>query len=164
MKLTISILVVIATFSANASLDSKAFVDCFVKAANETILEIREIDKKSDKKRMCNQLGQENVDKYISKFSEIQNGELVYYSKESMGKEILIDLYNYMKDDMNCYAEKGSSASLVGALINGPTYTRNTNLVEAALNKMSGLEMWDKFFSPSGYNKLEDIDFSYCSK
>ncbi|WP_127716345.1 hypothetical protein [Halobacteriovorax sp. HLS] len=164
MKSTISILFMLLTFSSNASVNSKEFVECFVKASNEIIQEIQKSDIKSEKKRMCDHLSQETIDNYLSMFSEIQNGRLVYYSKESMGAEKIGKLYDYMKDEMDCYKAKGNTASLFGAIANSPTYHRNLDLVESAINRMIGFEMWDSFFNPNAYIQLKDIDFSYCSK
>lgn len=164
MKATLSLALLVSAFSTNASINSKDFVECFVKASNEIITETRLKDDKSDKKRMCNQLSQKTIDKFISKFSEIQNGDLMYYSAESMAKEKIGELYDYMKDDMDCYATKGSPASLFGAIGNSPTYHRNLNIVESAVDRMIGFEMWGSFFKSKAYVQLKDIDFSYCQK
>ena len=162
MKAILSLSLLFLTFSASASINSKDFVECFVKASNEVISETRLEDEKSDKKRMCNKLSQKTIDSYISKFTEVHNGELVHYSKESMGSEKIGELYDYKKDEMDCYATKGSTGSLFGAIGNSPTYHRNLDLVQSALDRMIGFEMWGSFFSSKAYVQLKDIDFSYC--
>jgi hypothetical protein len=160
----LSILVCASTFASaeTNSLNSKEFLDCFIKAANESIVEIKESDDKNSKVRICDELSQDLINKYTSKFTFIDGGKLYYYSAESMGQEKLIDLYDYMKDEMNCYAPKVSNGGLIPDIINSRTYYRNMELTQMALEKIGGVELWDKFFSPSGYKRLNELDLSYC--
>lgn len=152
------------TSSAFAQINSIQFVDCFEKAVNETINEIKADG--GDTTRICDSLSAQQKDIYIAKFTEVKDGALVSYSAANMAQERVIDLYEYMKDDMKCYSDKmkGGGESLVSALVNSKSYKRNTNLTEMAINKMINAEMWDSFFSPSGYDELGTFDMSYCQK
>lgn len=163
MKKVFCTALLISSISSFASLNSKEFVNCFVKAVNETVAELKESGSKNEKLRICDELSQNTIDRYIEKFSVIEDGQIKYYSGSSMGQEKLIDLYDYMKDDMDCYGNKvKQTGSLFGAFANSASYHRNLNLTEAALNKMANIEMWDKAFSPSGYKTLAELDLSYC--
>lgn len=166
-KLLITLSLMGVCSSAMAQLNSKEFVSCFVKAANEVIQEYKDHGTKSQRKRICNELSQQYIDRMTAKFSEIHNGRIVYYSAESMAQEHMIDIYNYISDDMDCYgnAIEGQNGSLVGALINSGAYRRNLHLTDATLDKMTGINLWGHFFGKSHmYDSLGELDFSYCNK
>lgn len=146
-----------------AQIDSKQFVDCFEKAVNDVIIEIKENG--GDTTRICDELSPETKDIYIGKFSEIENEQIRYYSASDMGQQRIIDLYDYMKDEMDCYGSKVKrSGDLFSALMNSKSYHRNLNLVESALNKMISAKMWDKAFSPTGYKTINVLNLSYCKQ
>lgn len=148
-----------------AQINSKKFVDCFVKATNEVIADLKVNGTKSQKKRICDELSQKTVDRLIEKFSVVEGGRLKYYSAKSMGQERMIDLYDYIKDDMNCYgnALEGQNGSLVGAIANSFSYNRNLKLADKALDKMTGIDLWGSFFGESRiYDTLDELDLSYC--
>ncbi|MFG1484049.1 hypothetical protein ABMA79_01775 [Halobacteriovorax sp. HFRX-2_2] len=163
-NLVISTALVLLSSSSMAQINSKQFVDCFVKATNEVIADLHVNGSKSKKKRLCKELSQEMVDRLIEKFTVIEGGELKYYSADSMGKERMIDIYDYIKDDMSCYGDavEGQGGSLFGALANSFAYNKNLKLTDMALDKMAGQDLWDKAFSPSIYKNLNDLDLSYC--
>lgn len=164
-KLMISATLMIVSASSFAQINSKQFVDCFVKATNEVIVELQNGDSKSKKKRLCEELSQETVDRLIEKFTVVEGGVLKYYSANSMGQERMVDLYNYIKNDMDCYGLplEGQKGSLVGAIANSFAYNKNLDLADAALDRMTGIDLWGSFFGEARiYDTLDELDLSYC--
>lgn len=164
-KLMISATLMLVSTSALAQINSKEFVNCFVKATNEVIVELQNGDSKSKKKRLCEELSQETTDRLIEKFSVIEGGQLKYYSAKSMGQERMIDIYDYIKNDMDCYGLplEGQKGSLVGAIANSFAYNKNLDLADAALDRMTGIDLWGSFFGEARiYDTLDELDLSYC--
>lgn len=164
-KTFFSIMLFTLCSTAMAQINSKQFVECFVRAANEVIQEYRELGSKFQQKRICSELSQEYIGRLTEKFSEIDSGRIIYFSAESMAHERMIDIYEYIKEDMNCYvnAIEGQNDTLLGDIINSPTYHRNLNLTNAALDKMTGVNLRGHFFGKSQmYDTLDKLDFSYC--
>lgn len=162
--ITASVFAVIST-SSFAQLNSMEFRDCFVKAVNESIVDLKANGKKSQKKRICDELSQKTIDRITEKLTIVEDGQLKYYSAESMGKERMVDVYDYLKNDMDCYgnAIEGQDGALVGAIINSRSYNRNLKLVDRALDRMAGQDLWGKFFGTSDiYKTLDELDLSYC--
>lgn len=166
MKKSLILLLICQSLPSFASMNSRQFLNCFVKASNEVIAENRAGDNEGRKVRICRELSQKNIDAFLKKLSVIEDGQIKYYSAKAMNELRLIDLYDYLKNEMNCYGNKvkDQNGSLVGAFVNSASYHRNLDLTEEALNRMAGVEMWDKAFSPSGYKYLNEFDFSYCEQ
>lgn len=140
------------------ALNSHDFFKCFIKAADEIIYETR-VTNQGDKTRICHNLSQETIDSYFEKLTKIHNGRIYYYSESELNELELIQLYNYMKNDMDCYANKVTPGALINDIINSRTYYRNLSLVEKTLSRMIGEE-----YDANEYTRLEQLDFSYCKK
>lgn len=165
MLKTALFLMVTLSGSAFAQINSHEFVDCFEKAVNDVIVEIKE--EGGDTTRICDRLSDETKSAIAYKYTMyVDDGVAVPYPANIIGKYRMIDFYDYLKDEMDCYGLKveDQNGSLAGALLNSRSYHRNLNLTERALDKMISAEMWDKFLSPSAYDTLNEFDLSYCKE
>ncbi|OUR95656.1 hypothetical protein A9Q84_14235 [Halobacteriovorax marinus] len=159
IKMVALVALSMTAFSASAGkVNTEKFLECFTEKINEIVAERAEagIDKK---KRMCDKLSLKTAADIRDTFLyNDDNGRTRFYNIDD---STLNEMYDYIKDDVDCYAlySPGQSASLAGAFLNAPTYTRNINLASLALGSVfeNGEEHWD-----NAYKKLEDLGDITC--
>lgn len=163
-KLVISTTLMLVSASSFAQLNSKEFVNCFVKAANEIIADYHANGSKSEKKRLCKQISQNTIDNILKDYTIIEEGQLRYFAASVIGSENMKLQYDYIKNKMDCYgnAVKGQGGSLFGAVANSFAYNKNLGLTRDALDKMAGQDLEEGFFADAFYGEINDLDLSYC--
>src|SRR5690606_16681617 len=127
MKLFFIGLLLITSLSARASLNSLEFLECFERASDEVITEIIHSENISTK-RLCEKLSEKDLEMLHFKLSFMKNREIRYYSAEEVSELTIQQMYDYLKDHVNCYAPVTKGEGLIDAVINSPSYHRNLKL------------------------------------
>lgn len=165
LQTTLALGVISLSFQASASsISSDKFIDCYIKAVNETIQEFKEI---FPNKKVCEGMTDEEEIKVINLYSEttVRSGR-AYYTAEDMGTVSVRSHYDRLKYEVDCLDGPSNiiSAWFIGAgnavkdLSGRKTFT-NLQIVEDALGKMIGRKMWTE----NGSDKFSDHTFDYCS-
>ena len=132
------------------SIDGRTFVQCFEKAFNERIAEVKE---KSSKIAMCDIMTDEMRAKLLKAYTYLDGGtsSLLYYNKTANGAESVRSHYDVIKYEFECYESSWNMPWLDNT---------NLSLVEETFTKMLGQEMWTN----NGSVIFSDLDFNYCYK
>lgn len=159
MRATLAIMMTLVATNAFAKVDGVQFIDCFKKATSEVISEMKAEGKT---KGICETLPEKSLAEIIGVFSEINpvTGDLDYISAEDLGEVTARNVYEAIKNKVECFKGSVKGGGLVPGILNTGSYHRNLSLTERALTKMIGV----KLFSNKGHKELSKLDLSYCSQ
>ena len=153
MKKLVILIAMSMSFAAHASLDSLEFIDCFERAANEVISDIRASNSHSTK-RICENLPEKDLEIIHFKLSYMKDRKIQYYSAEDVGALRVQEMYDYLKNHVNCYSAVTKGGGLIDAMINSPTYHRNLKLTKLIMQKITN--------GAKSSERISEVDLSYC--
>lgn len=146
MRLQLFLVASLLSTNVFAQIDGTQFLDCFKKATQEVIVELKAEGKG---KGICSNLSQDNVESLMSILTDVD--------AEEMSKTRAIDLYDVLKNKVECYKPVTKDTGIIPDFINVKSYHQNMNLTQRALSKMIGTKVFKE-----GYHELADLDLSYC--
>jgi hypothetical protein len=150
---------------AQASIRSKDFIQCFEKALNERIQEIKdEAEVKGKKINICDRMSEKDKIRLIELYTKVgADSELRYYSASSMGAETVRFHFERLMWEVNCYEKPNNIFTAWGrGFSNAIGINKHTDiqLVEDTFSKMLGQDMWEE----NGADRFSDHDFAYCQE
>lgn len=158
MKSILSLLLI--TFSMNSfAITGEEFVNCFEKAINERIQEVRN---QYPDQEMCDQVSSLDIDRIYELYSFIEGGKLYFYNDREMGAMNVRFHYERIMYEVNCYPRNNLLVAWFKAFGEAVGVNKHSDfiLIEDALTKMLGRKMWTK----NGSDKFSEHSFEYCSK
>ena len=165
-KLFIFPLLLLSQISFASSIDGKDFVDCFEKAINERIEDIKAENPKI--KNICSSFSDEARRKLDDLYTyKGADRNLHFYDRQAMGYESISFHFERIQFNVNCYKELKFLPILLfkrlGQAVKdaaGGKPHNDMQLVEDAISKMIGRPMWTE----NGIDQFGEHDFSYCSE
>lgn len=143
--------------SVFAQINGEQFLNCFKKASDEVIIELKSEGKTSG---VCSHLSQENLDKLVSVFADTDSqNNITWVSSDVMAKVHMIDIYDILKNEVECFKPVTKDTGLIPDLINVKSYHQNMNFTQRTLSKMI-----DAHIFKVGHDELSKFDFSYCAQ
>ncbi len=157
MRLQIALVATLLTTNVFAKIDGEQFLKCFDKASQEVIQELK-VEGKA--KGICSHLSEENLNSLITVFADIDaQNNITWVSADEMGKVRARDIYDILKNKVECYKPVTKDTGIIPDLINIKSYHQNMNLTQRAISKMIGTKVFKE-----GYHELADLNLSYCGQ
>ncbi len=144
--------IILATTSISAGeITPREFIDCYKKAVNERIEEIKEAKPEAE---LCDQMTatEERLLDALYLDAFIINGRYTNFTSASMGNASIQSHYDLIKNekqkyDISCYESRFHLLKRT-----------DLDLIEEALEKMFNMKLGFKGWS----KKVKDLDLSYC--
>lgn len=157
MRLQIALVATLLTSNVFAKIDGEQFLKCFDKASQEVIQELKAEGKG---KGICSRLSEDNINDLVSVFADVDvQNNVTWVSADEMSKVRARDIYDILKNEVECYKPITKDTGIIPDFINIKSYHQNMNLTQRAISKMIGTKVFKE-----GYHELADLDLSYCGK